>query len=414
MQYSAPKITGMRHIVFIAPFPAETTLRFLRALSSLADVHVTGIVHTPPGGADAALFRDVARVDKPLDVGHLRNALRVLVKRHGRPHRIVGLLEPIQVAIAQLREELGVKGTNAGTAELFRDKSKMKDALRAAGLPCARHRLLRSWQDAAAFVDEVGVPLVLKPPDGMGCKSTWRIRSVEQLREALETLRPDAARPLLAEEMIRGTEHSLETITVGGKVMLSSTTNYHPTPLEVVENPWIQWVVIAPRRVDGPELAEVHALGRRAVEVLGLESGMTHMEWFRRDDGLLAIGEIAARPPGANMARLTGLAYDTSMYRAWARAVVDDAFDGPWERKFASGAAFLRGMGRGRVVAVHGVAQVNSAIGEHVVEAQLPARGAPKSDLNEGDGFVLVRHPDTAVVEQCMSAVLDTVRVYYG
>src|SRR5690606_32591692 len=106
---------------------------------------------------------------------------------------------------------------------------------------------------------------------------------------------------------------------------------------EVVESPWIQWVVIAPREIDGPELADAHALGVAAIRALGLENGMTHMEWFRREDGSLAIGEIAARPPGANIARITGLAYDTSMYRAWARAVVDGAFDGPWERRYATG-----------------------------------------------------------------------------
>ena len=39
----------------------------------------------------------------------------------------------------------------------------------------------------------------------------------------------------------------------------------------------------------------------RAVKALGLETGFTHMEWFRRDDGSLAIGEIAARPPGAHI-----------------------------------------------------------------------------------------------------------------
>ena len=211
-----------------------------------------------------------------------------------------------------------------------------------------------------------------------------------------------------------GTEHSLETVTVGGAVKMTSTTDYFPTPLEVVENPWIQWVVIAPRAQDAPELSAVHELGRSAVRALGLRAGMTHMEWFRRKDGSLAIGEIAARPPGAHIARLTGLAHDTSMYRAWARAMVDDAFDGPWPRTFAAGCAYLRGMGRGRVIGVEGVPAIQNELGGLVVEAKLPSIGTAKNDSYEGDGYVLVRHPDTEFVRRALQRVIETIRVYYA
>lgn len=404
----------MRHVVFVAPFPAETTLRFVRAVKALENVRLSGVVHTPPGGEDAGLFDDVAAVENPMDTGQLAAAVERLVLRNGRPHRLLGILEPLQVAFAKLREQFGVEGTDVSTAELFRDKAKMKDALREAGLPCARHRLLHTWRDASDFIDEVGFPVVLKPLAGMGCKATWRIRSVEQLRAALEAVKPSSRDPTLAEELVRGREYSFETITVDGRVKLSAITEYHPTPLEVVENPWIQWVVVAPRRLEGPAHDEVRALGERAVKVLGLESGMTHMEWFLREDGSLAIGEIAARPPGANLVRLHGLTHDTSMYRAWARAVVDDAFDGPWERKFAAGAAFLRGAGSGRVLAVDGVARLHDAIGPLIVEARLPTLGAPKSDSYEGDGYVIVRAPATDTVESALQTVIDTVRIHYG
>ena len=106
---------------------------------------------------------------------------------------------------------------------------------------------------------------------------------------------------------------------------------------------------------------------------------MTHMEWFRRDDGSLAIGEIAARPPGANIVRMNSFAHDVDMYRAWARAVVDNAFDGPYERKYAVGCAFLRGIGRGRVVGVRGVERAQRAVGQLVVEVEAAARSARRS-----------------------------------
>jgi hypothetical protein len=404
----------MRNVVFVAPFPLDTTMRFARAAAGLANVRFLGIFQEPPRGDDAGLFVDMVTVRDGLDTRQLIEAAELLRRRHGQIHRVLGILEPLQVQLGEVRRALGIHGTSADTADLFRDKARMKDELRRHGLPCARHRLIRSWQDAEAFVAEVGLPIVLKPPAGMGCKATWRIRSADELRGALSAIHASPEQPALAEEFLRGREHSFETITVGGQVRFQSISRYYPTPLEVMETPWIQWVCVLPRDVSGPEYADARDLGVRAVAALGLDTGFTHMEWFRRDDGSLAIGEIAARPPGANIVRMNSFAHDADMYRAWARAVVDDAFDGPYERKYAVGCAFLRGVGRGRVLRTTGVDRAQELVGRHVVEARLPTPGAPRSDSYEGDGHVIVRHPDTAVVEQAMKTVIETIQVHYG
>jgi len=404
----------MRNVVFVAPFPLDTTMRFARAAAALADVRFLGIMQEPPRGDDAGMFVDLVTVRDGLDTGQLVEAAQLLRRRYGELHRVLGILEPLQVQLAEVRKALGVAGPSPETADLFRDKARMKDELRRHGLPCARHRLLRSWADAEAFVAEVGLPIVLKPPAGMGCKATWRVRALDELRGALAAIHASPDNPALAEEFLRGKEHSFETITIGGEVRFHSLSRYLPTPLEVMETPWIQWVCVLPRDISGAEYADARELGVRAVTALGLETGFTHMEWFRRDDGSLAIGEIAARPPGANIVRMTSFAYDADMYRGWARAVVDEAFDGPFERKYAVGCAFLRGVGRGRVLRVTGVERAQELVGRHVVEARLPQPGAPRSDSYEGDGHVIVRHPDTELVTQAMKTIVETIQVHYG
>jgi len=404
----------MRNVVFVAPFPLETTLRFARAVAKLADVKLLAVVQKVPDGADRKLFADVVQVEDGLETDQIREATEILMGRHGKVHRLIGILEPLQVQLAEVRKSLGIPGTDPQTADLFRDKARMKEELRRHGLPCARHKLIRSWDDAEAFVKEVGFPLVLKPPAGQGCKATWRISNVDELRAALRTLGASPERPALAEEFLRGREHSFETITIGGEVMFQSATRYYPTPLEVMETPWIQWVVVLPRTIVSDEYNDARELGVRAVKALGLETGMTHMEWFRRDDGSLAIGEIAARPPGAHIVLGNSFAHDTDMYRAWARAVVDDKFDGPYERKYAVGIAYLRGVGHGRVVNVAGVDAANAKIGHLVVDSKLPQRGTFRSDSYEGDGYVVVRDPDTEIVKAAMQTVIETIRVEYG
>lgn len=404
----------MRNVVFVAPFPIETTMRFVRATAKLPDVRLLGLVHTPPapGSPDAGLYHDVVRVTEPLALQDVIDGVEVLKRRHGQPHRIIGILEPLMVQMAEARERHGVHGTRRRTAELFRDKAKMKDALRAAGLPVARHKLVMSEGEARAFAKEVGFPIVLKPPAGMGAKGTFRVGSEEELLRAVRGM----ASPVLAEEFLRGREFSMETITIGGVPRTSSFSQYLPGCLEVVETPWIQWTCLLPREIDEPLYEGARKMGFAAIKALGLDDGMTHMEWFERADGSLAIGEIGMRPPGANISLMTGIAHGIDTYRTWARAVVDGELDAPWERKRAVGCAFLRGMGSGHVARVQGIDEAQHALrvlGAHVAEVKLPTVGAPKSDSYEGDGFIVVHHERTDVVQAALKQIISTVRVEY-
>jgi formate-dependent phosphoribosylglycinamide formyltransferase (GAR transformylase) len=403
-----------RNVVFVAPFPTDVTMRFVRAAAGLDDVKLLGIVHTPPPGDDARLFHDVVRVDNPLRVQELVDGVEVLARRHGPPVRILGILEAMMVELAEVRERCGVEGTSVKTATLFREKAMMKDALRAAGLPVARHALLTSERDAKAFAEEIGFPMVVKPPAGMGGKSTFRVRTLPELLKATRDMRAAPETPLLAEEMLTGKEHSFETITLAGEPRVSSFASYFPGPLEVLEKPWIQWACVLPREVDSELHARARKLGQDAIKALGLQNGMTHMEWFEKADGTLAIGEIAQRPPGPQLCQMTGLVHGIDIYRAWARAVVDGELDAPWERRYAAGTAFVRGMGQGRVAGVTGVRETHEAVGEWLVEAKLPTLGARKNDSYEGDGYVVVRHESTAKVHALITSIIETMKVHYA
>ena len=111
---------------------------------------------------------------------------------------------------------------------------------------------------------------------------------------------------------------------------------------------------------------------------------------------------------------MTSLAHDFDLYRAWARLVIHDRFEPP-ERKYAAGAAFLRAQGEGRRVArIRGLEEAQRELGEVVVEAKLPRPGQPRGDGYEGEGWVLVRHPETAVVEEALLRLIRTLRVEAG
>ena len=134
------------------------------------------------------------------------------------------------------------------------------------------------------------------------------------------------------------------------------------------------------------------------------------MEWFRRPDGTVAVSEVAARPPGAQLTSMHGYAHDMDLYRAWAELVVLDRFE-LRERRYAAGTVYLRGMGRGRVRAVHGVEEIQRELGHLIVESRLPQPGQPASSTYLGEGYVMVRHPDTAVVRDALTRIVSRIRV---
>jgi formate-dependent phosphoribosylglycinamide formyltransferase (GAR transformylase) len=402
-----------RNLVFVAPFPADVTMRFVRAAAKLDDVKLLGVVHTPPPNA-AALYDDLVRIENPMDTGELVEAVERLKRKHGQPYRIIGVLEMMQEQLARLRAHFGVEGTPPRVADLFRDKAMMKEALRAAGLPTARHKTLTSAKDAREFAEQVGFPMVIKPPAGLGSKSTFKIRSLDELGHALDALSIGERNPMLAEEFLTGREFSFETLTVGGVPRWHSISHYQPTCLEAVENPWIKWCCYLPRDISGKEYDGIREVGFKTIKTLGLKDGMTHMEWFQRPDGSLAIGEIAQRPAGANISIMNCYAHDMDLYRAWNRAVVDGAIDGPYERKYAVGTAFLRGMGRGRVTGATGFAEIKRQLGPSIMEARIPEVGDPKSDSYEGDGYIVVRDPSTEVVKDLLKTIIQTIKIYYS
>ena len=123
-----------------------------------------------------------------------------LTLKLGKPQRLLGTLEHIQVQLAEVRDMLNIPGLKAEHVHNFRDKARMKDALRAAGLPCARHREILQPQDARDFVAQIGFPIVIKPREGVGAAVTFRVDTEEELEDALQVIRPSPQRAAVAEQ----------------------------------------------------------------------------------------------------------------------------------------------------------------------------------------------------------------------
>jgi biotin carboxylase len=406
------------HVVFVAPFFLEATVRFVRAVASLPGVSTTLIHQDGTARLDGDVKRllvDAVAVSNALDPQQIADAVRVLAGRNGPVHRLLATLEQLQEPVAEVRELLGIAGHGLQTARNFRDKGRMKEVLGAAGLPVARHAQVTTLDGARAFVRRVGLPVIVKPPAGAGSIATWRCDSDDALVAALAAAHVSPNRPVQIEEFVLGLERSFEVISVGGEPVFSSLCWYNPRPLEVLQQPWVQWTVTLPREIGDAAYDDVRKVGFAALRALGMQTGISHMEWFRKRDGSVVLNEIAARPPGANIVRLNSLAFERDFFDAWADTVVHDRFDPP-EQHWAAGAAFLRGQGKpgGRVMRISGLDAAQQAVGRYVVDSRLPALGTPQSSSYEGEGWVLVRARTTDEVQHALGTIIRTVRVELG
>jgi hypothetical protein len=401
---------------FVAPYLMPATLEFVAAAAYLPGVDLALVTTEPASRLPAEVRAALAghwRIDSPLDPGQIAGAVHGLSRQLGPVQRLFGSLEQLQVPLAQVRDALGLEGMDTDTAHNFRDKARMKQVLRAAGVPCAQHCLAASAGDATDFVARAGLPVVIKPPAGAGARSTFRLDDEAALRTWLATAPPGPASPVVIEQYLTGEEGSFDAVAIDGTVVWHSISLYRPTPLDVMRNPWIQWTVLLPRDIDTPEFNEIAQVGSAGLRALGLRTGLAHLEWFRLPGGQVLVSEAAVRPPGAQITAMLGLAHDVDMHRAWAALMARDEFTPP-DRAWAVGTAYLRGAGTGMITGVHGLDRMQDELGHLVVNRSLPRPGTPTSGIYEGDGFVTVRDRETDVVRDALHRLISGITVEVG
>lgn len=319
--------------------------------------------------------------------------------------RIVTAQETLLEIVAIANERLGLPGLSVETVRNTLDKSRLKATLENAGLNTPRYKLATDLTDVNGFVSEIGFPIVLKSVVGSGALATFPIRNETDLG------RVSLGESFLAEQYITGQELCVDTITINNEPRFHSICCYQPSILDAVEHPETQWSCVMPREMN--EFEDFIEQGLKAIRALSAGNAMTHMEGFIDSAGRPWFTDATLRPAGARIAPMLAHAYDVDPYRAWARVVVDGCFDGPWERKYAVGTIFLRGVGAGTIQHVEGIEKVQSDFGDLLVDARWPQINARKSATYTGDGFVTIRDPNTIAVQDALSEIAQLVQITY-
>ena len=404
-------------VVLLSPaFPAEMA-KFTRALAELG-AHVLGIGDTPrselPAGVKADLS-DYLTVPRILDVEDVLNRASDWLR--GRDvDRVLTNWEPCVLLAARLRERWGMPGMSVDTLLAFRDKETMKTRLRAAGVRVPRSARVRTAAQVRAVADEIGFPLILKPIGGAGCADTFKVEGWPDLEKVLPLL--GNLSEASCEEYIEGEALTFDTLCIGGRPAMENVSIYVPKPLDAMANEWISPMAISIRDLGQPHLAGGIALGRAVLDVLGMQDGATHMEWFRTPSGEAVFGEIGCRFGGAGLVDQMNFTSDIDLHREWANVMCRGRFEADPTRKYNVGMIFKRARGWGtitRIEGLHGWLKACQARGGQVVEETLSRPGTPRRDWKQAqlaDGRLMVRHPDWEDTWAMSQAAARDIQIY--
>ncbi len=402
------------NVLFLSPAYPPEMVQFTRGLAEVG-ARVFGVGDSPPGGLPGSMrghladYLQVPELMNEPDV--MRRVRRWLAGR--RVDRIESNWEPLTVLAARLREAMGVPGMSADTVRGFRDKPIMRERVAAAGLRVPRSARVRSRSEAWEAAEVVGFPLILKPVAGAGSADTFRVEGPGGLDGALDQMLhvPEAS----CEEFIPGDEYTYETVCVAGRPVYESVSQYFPNALVARNNEWISPIIQTLRDLDDPRIAPGVALGRRVLTALGMGTGFTHMEWFRRPDGEAVFGEVACRSPGANMVDLMNYTGDIDIYREWARAVCWGSFEASTARPYSAAIVFKRAEGEGRISRVEGLEAFKARHGTAIAREDLLAVGTPRRDWKQtflSDGNLVVRHPNADHTLRIAMDAASSIRMY--
>jgi formate-dependent phosphoribosylglycinamide formyltransferase (GAR transformylase) len=402
------------HVLFVEPAFPKNQREFVRALHSIG-ARVTGIGESAPEALDSELRHWLHRYEQVRSVTDERALLDTVKRCQAREW--VDLLECTVEAhilpVARVRAACSIPGTSERTAFLCRDKPAMKEALRAAGVPCAASTGAESADDARKFAEQHGFPLILKPRAAAGAAGTYKVDDKEQLESAMRECGLDRGNPTAVEEYIEGHEGFYDTLTIDGVVKHDFISHYYPNVLEAMRTRWISPQICVTNRMDVPEYNQLKELGKKVNQALGIGTSATHMEWFFGPKGL-KFSEIGCRPPGVRVWDIYSSINEFDLYREWAFAVCHKRTERAPSRAFAGGMIAVRPECDGRITRYEGMDRVQDKLGANIIDCHLPPPGSATQPVGSGymgNAWVRLKHRDYDGLRAAMNFVGETLKV---
>ena len=266
------------------------------------------------------------RVNSLENYDEVYKAVAYYISKYGRINFVESQNEYWLETDARIRTDFNINsGTKYEDLAVMKYKSKMKDIYKSIGLNAARYCLVDTFENALAFVEKVGYPIVVKPDNGVGASSTYKLKDQSELEYFFAT---KDNRVYIMEEYVNGHVETYDGITDSNKNILiaNSTIMLNSIMDNVNEN---CDTAFCNRFVAGSDIEEV---GKKVVQAFDTRSRFFHFEFFRLDADKEGLGkkgdlvglEVNMRAPGAYMPDMINFSYETDVYTIWADMLIYD------------------------------------------------------------------------------------------
>jgi biotin carboxylase len=302
--------------------------------------------------------------------------------------------EPMLRTTAELAELLRVPFHGRETAQCLTDKALQRYRLNAAGVSPVRHALVRHGADFERALDEVGLPVVIKPlvgrasADTFGCETRGEFAT---LVEALVEITPSGGGWVVEERLATG-EHpagswladycSVESAVSGDRVWHYCVTDKLP-----LAPPFRETGDSIPTRLPDDLRQAVCAMAEAALRATGITVGLVHTEIKLTPAGPRVI-EVNGRL-GGDIARLLRRATGFDPVRLALELALGGSFE-PYPLRYDRAAFFRSVMPPQRPVTVRELSppsRFRSVPGVWAVDR--PAREGRALDWRRGTGEVV-------------------------
>jgi len=245
--------------------------------------------------------------ESPEEAAHV-----VMKEQAGR--RVDGVLalgDRPTTAAAYAARGLGLLHNHPTSVEACRNKFRMREVFREAGLPVPWFRSVPLKAIPEPALLEIRYPCVLKPISLSASQGVIRVSTREEfltgaarLKHLLESAEIQATREanldrMMVEGYLPGREVAVEGLLTGGELRVLAIFD-KPDPLE---GPYFEETIyVTPSRLAETEQASISKSFAEATRALGLIHGPVHGEFRLNRQGVWPI-EVAARPIGGLCAR---------------------------------------------------------------------------------------------------------------
>ncbi len=153
---------------------------------------------------------------------------------------------------------------------------------------------------------------------------------------------------ILFEGFIIGKEMSVESFIQDGEIKFQSTTQYFEKGV----------VNIVPSHYESELVSQAIDLNKKVLDTIGIKNGLTHLEVYLTDDGIL-FGEIALRPPGGYIMDLIELSFGVDPWQMYLDIHLGKALNIENEKTGFSAAMILH-PGAGKCKGIEGQAYLET------------------------------------------------------